>query len=84
MKKLSGSIAFIQLIYLCNFILEFQSPTNRKLEYKNWNLKNKNNMRDMYMIVEFGTMKEEDVGINYSIYKFRYLMTKVSAVCPLY
>jgi 5-methylcytosine-specific restriction endonuclease McrBC regulatory subunit McrC len=48
MKKLSGSIAFIQLIYLCNFILEFQSPTNRKLEYKNWNLNNKNNMRDMY------------------------------------
>jgi hypothetical protein len=46
MKKLSGSIAFIQLIYLCNFILEFQSPTNRKLEYKNWNLKNKNNMRE--------------------------------------
>jgi hypothetical protein len=36
------------------------------------------------MIVEFGTMKEEEVGINYSIYKFSYLMTKVSAVCPLY
>jgi hypothetical protein len=37
------------------------------------------------MIVEFGTMKEEEeVGINYSIYKFNYLMTKVSAVCPLY
>ena len=42
------------------------------------------------MIVEFGTMKEEEeeeeeeVGINYSMYKFSYLMTKVSAVCPLY
>ena len=35
------------------------------------------------MIVEFGTMKEEEVGINYSIYKFSYLMTKVSTVCPL-
>ena len=36
------------------------------------------------MIVEFGTMEEEEVCINYSIYKFSYLMTKVSAVCPLY